>query len=313
MKCRKRTFDPATFDRERGDTLTIPRELFVPLAQLPFNYAGPIIHALLRWAAGADEDEVRMDDPRDQMFLAQLIEHQKTNAGNYYLRQMEQRESASKAGKASAAKRATERNARQRPSTEVNQDKDKEEDKDPEGEGLYSSSFPGEPGAATPSAGGPCVNAAPDEVATVYPYSDTPPIAIAHTDLQKDPVGTMLDFLRPTEDERARTQNTLAARMREAGRETFDAVCWKFLKEAETATTRQKEANAWIRAQMTKEGIGETETFLDKHPKAKTRWESIRAAADTFDPEDGAAKTLFGRLKAYKPTTDRQTKKGGEE
>lgn len=314
---RKPSFYPETYDRERGNALILHREEVRPFMELPWDIYGPILYALCCWFGGAEEKEVKMADPRDQMLLRRMIEHQKENAENYYQSKMRERENKSKAGKASAeVKRerqqtATAVDSRQHVPTK-GKEKDKEKDKVPEGEGLYLSSIP-ETGTATPCAEGLCVTAAPGDVATIHPYADDKPIEVSHVALQEDPVGVMLDFLNPPADERAKTQNALAARMRDATRVTFDAVCWKFLKEAETATTRRKDAEAKIRAQMAKEGIEDRETLLDKYPDAKARWDKVCETADTFDPGDGAAKTLFGRLKAYKPKQEKPDRKGDGE
>ncbi len=290
------------FDMERGDVLSMSREMAKAIVGFGPKIGSPILYNLLLWFSGNPGDPPpEMDDPRDNGFLAMLMEHQRKNAtkrADFLAKQKEK-------GLASAAKAAERRQAtndnhgQPRSTTALSTSIDKEQV--PEGEGLVSLSVPNKLGAATPSAGGPDLTAAPGDVATVYRDCEPEPThAIRKADLAADPIGVMLDFLNPSADERERTRNALAKSMREATRDTFAAVCWKFLKDAEAKTKRWREVRAILEDYCDKSGV-DWEALPTKRPKDWRKYEKIEAEAVDFAPDDGEpARLLFGRLKAYK-------------
>lgn len=268
MNSLKQSFDPETFDRERGNVLVLQREYVAPFYQLPWDIAGPIFHALLQWFFGASEEAVKMKDPRDQMVLAQLIEHTKANAENHYQRQMHQREIKSHAGKVSASKRATRANTCQHVLTDVAKEKEKEEDKDPEGISLYSSSLTCPTSSIgsesqLPSAGA-CAGARPaaveaghamrtatiDEHLDYYGEHRIEARTFSEGDLREHPVQYVLDMEIDEDTNRARAFYMKA--LQQLGLEVYANTCWLFIEKyvaAENAfwkaeeTTSQDELN----------------------------------------------------------------------
>ena len=259
MNSLKQSFDPETFDRERGNVLVLQREYVAPFYQLPWDIAGPIFHALLQWFFGASEEAVKMKDPRDQMVLAQLIEHTKANAENHYQRQMHQREIKSHAGKVSASKRATRANTCQHVLTGVAKEKEKEEDKDPEGISLYSSSLTCPTSSVgsesqLPSAGA-CAGARPAAVesghamrtATIAGWDEHGDETFDEGDLRERPVQFVLDTGIDEDENRARPFYLRA--LQQLGPEVYAETCWRFIEAYVAAanaygkTMRELEAN----------------------------------------------------------------------
>ena len=69
------------FDMERGDVLSVEREMAKGITKLGEQIAGPILFRLYTWFAGEPGDAPpEMADPRDNVFLAMLMEHQRKNA-----------------------------------------------------------------------------------------------------------------------------------------------------------------------------------------------------------------------------------------
>ena len=69
------------FDMERGNVLSVEREMVKGITKLGEEIAGPILFRLYTWFAGNPGDATpEMADPRDNVFLAMLIEHQRKNA-----------------------------------------------------------------------------------------------------------------------------------------------------------------------------------------------------------------------------------------
>ena len=293
------------FDMERGDVLSLTRESASMIKAFGAKIGGTIAFALIEWFAGNPGDEPpTLSDPRDNGILALLMEHQRRNAerrADYLERQRK------KALDGAEARKDRDKSAKvsqgQPRSAEVSQVKDKEEDKDQVSKReLDTLSIPNKLGTATPSAGGVGVNAAPGEVATVY--GDEPDgglnVKVSHADLESDPVGAMMEFLRPTDGERMKVLNTLKARMKQAGRDTFVAVCWRFLKEAETKTRPWFNAACKIEEYCEAENI-DHEEFQRTRRKEAEKYELLEKAALDFNPELGEpARILFGMLKAYK-------------
>ena len=148
------------------------------------------------------------------------------------------------------------------------------------------------------------MDATPGDEVTIYPDEDgDPTVVVARSELLDDPVGVMMRYLQPTDDEKARTRNTLAARMRDAGRDTFAAVCWTFLVDAAGATAKRKESERKV-DQYCADHETDRETLLGANAKLRAKWEKVVGTSEDFDPNGNAARTLFGRLKAYKPKPD---------
>lgn len=239
---RKPTFDPQTYDRERGNALILHRDEVMPFYDLPWDYAGPILHALFRWFCGATEAEVKMKDPRDQMLLARIIEHQKANAENNYQFKMRERENKSKAGKASAATRyerqqsATPVDTCQQPSTK-DKEKEKEEDKAPEGGRLYSSSFLSPPkgdSAENPhGADGAAAGARPvaheSREAHIQEWPEHAARHYFENDLRERPIQFVLNLDIDEDADKARGFYTKA--LKELGAEVYAETCWRFVVE----------------------------------------------------------------------------------
>lgn len=240
MNSLKQSFDPETFDRERGNVLVLQREYVAPFYQLPWDIAGPIFHALLQWFFGASEEAVKMKDPRDQMVLAQLIEHTKANAENHYQRQMHQREIKSHAGKVSASKRATRANTCQHVLTDVAKEKEKEEDKDPEGISLYSSSLTCPTSSvgseSQPPSAGACAGARPAAVesghamrtATIDEWEGHGDETFYEGDLRERPVQFVLDM--GIDDDENRSRPFYLRALQQLGPDVYAETCWRFIE-----------------------------------------------------------------------------------
>lgn len=301
------------FDIDRGDRATRMRELSVKLVEWGWEMAAPILFAFEKFMAGKPGDDVPKLEHVEGLppgvikimtgELLQMIEHQKANAKHALEKSEKNRQSARKRWDAENANaQADNANAYPKNANATSIDKELDKEQVPVGERLVSLSIPDKSGTAAPHAGGPCVNAAPGDRVTVYStYGDEQqPCEIECAELVKDPVGVMIEYLKPTTEERQRTQNTLAKRMREAGRETFVAVCWKFLKDAEAATAKVKDAEVKVKKYCDQHSTS-WEEYMAAHPTSAEKWERLQNEADNFDAEGYAARTLFGRLKAYKP------------
>lgn len=292
------------FDMERGDVLLIPRETCIELRELQED-AAKVLLPFVSYVAGEPGDplpEVNEDDPRMKRvytgMLLRMIEHQRQSAAKYADRLATQRENALKRWHKGDGEPCDGI-----PPHTMALNKDKEEDKDQVSKReLDTLSIPNKLGTATPFAGGVGVNAAPGEVATVY--GDEPDgglnVKVSHAELESDPVGAMMEFLRPTDGERMKVLNTLKARMKQAGRDTFVAVCWRFLKEAETKTLPWFNAACKIE-EFCEDANIDHEEFQRTHRKEAAKYELLEKAALDFNPELGEpARILFGMLKAYK-------------
>ena len=289
------------FDMERGDVLSIPRETCIELAELEED-AAKVLVPLICYVAGNPGDpvpEVNESDKRMKRVLTgmlhRLIEHQRQNAARRADYLAKQRQNANARWGNDNAK-TCHGIPRQANATSISI---REEDQDHKNLESSSTAKAVQTLSRSP-AGAQGVNAAPGgECATVYEYSEEEPATISREELKADPVGTMLDFLQPLPADIARTRNTLAARMKSAGRDTFVAVCWKFLKDAEAVTEKRKAAEDKIIAYCEANNI-ERDEWEARESERKAKFCKLLDEADKFDPGGDAYKTLCGRLKPYK-------------
>ncbi len=264
-------------DKERGDVLAVERETAKVVTKLGVEIAGPILFELYNWFAGEPgAAPPTMADPRDNAFLAMLMEHQRNKVARYidFLEKQQQKGVAS-----GAARKSTESNHGQPQPTTANQrKKEKEievEEESPEGTDFPSSTTsnipPNKLGQAgdTPAhtAGGTGVNAAPGGTQTVTRVAYTnewdsqiPEKVFSEAELIDRPVSFMLEAIE--EQENAQTMNALKKAIEELKPARYAKTCWRFvvemvqkenafsaaLKKAEEMATRNGDkGEAWLK------------------------------------------------------------------
>ena len=257
------------FDMERGNVLSVEREMVKGITKLGEEIAGPILFRLYTWFAGNPGDATpEMADPRDNVFLAMLIEHQRKNAARRADFLAKQQEKGLASG---AARRATKDNHGQPRSTEVNQVQGKEEveEESPKGKDFPSSTTSDKSehadGTPAPAAGGHCVTAAPDGTRTATRVAYVEPLTgeqiiertFDEAELRARPVSFMLEAIGETGDQR--TRNALTKAVEELGRDTYAETCWRFVADMVQAENDCSAVIVRAREVMTKRHGGDTE------------------------------------------------------
>ncbi len=233
------------FDMERGDVLSMSRETAKAIVGFGPEIGSPILYNLVLWFSGSPGDPFpEMNDPRDNGFLAMLIEHQKKNAAKRadYLAKQREKGRAS-AAKAAGRKTATNNHGQPRLTTATSTSTREVEEESPEGQDFPSSTTSQPPKGGTTgvapvhAAAGACVNAAPrgTRTATRVAYIDHDPDyghaieaqTFDEAELRARPVSYMLEIIEETGDQR--TRNALTKAVRELGPDVFAETCWRFI------------------------------------------------------------------------------------
>lgn len=286
---RSRLSPLVNYDIERGDQYTRKREVSAKLAAMDYVMAGPVLFAFEKWMAGNPGDPVPDIEPTEGLspreikmlsgLLAELIETQKFNCRAFYEKRIKNKEIAENGwAKRKANASTNDANASTNDANATKYEKGKREKKKTE---KVLSSFPctsvevhsgGSPGGV--SAGLAAANAAPPRV-IVREYGNGETGEVREADLRNDPVPFMLAFIGEAEDSAPRARGAMIKRLKQLGKDTFNAVAWQFVEEATAA------ANAWAKA-------------LDKYGPENIPADIEKASRDF---EDNGGRTFAGRLK----------------
>lgn len=211
-----------TFDVERGDVVSLVREDVARLYGGGPDIGGRILWEFFRWFLGGEDSH--MSDPRDEMLLAGLKEHQRKNAQRMYERLLAQQEKANGRWR-KEAKDAPE--CRGKPRDAVATEKGREGRGENPSASDKDSLLPpgGESGSAGSASGG---------AAILVPFPSPKylrEVALAKNgdegakfdwdmleDLKLDPVTAILRYVG--EEDKAISRNTLSKYLRELGQGT---------------------------------------------------------------------------------------------
>ena len=273
------------FDMERGDVLSFTREIAKAIAGFGVEIGGPILFELVKWFSGNPDDEPpKMADPRDNGFLAMLMEHQRKNAARRADFLAKQSQNAQKRWNNAKTSHGIPRHT-----TAQVQGKEEVEEESPKGKDFPSSTTSNLPpnklgqagDAPAPAAGGTCVNAAPCGTRTVTRVAYFDPEwgnaiegwTFDEAELRARPVSFMLEAIDETGDQR--TRNALTKAVEELGPDRFAETCWRFVADMVQAENEYAAVATKARETFAKRYGDEAEAKLSAALK------SIRAKGST--------------------------------
>lgn len=269
------------FDMERGNVLSVEREMAKGITKLGEEIAGPILFRLYKWFAGEPGDAPpEMDDPRDNVFLAMLMEHQRKNAARRADFLARQRNNALARYH---EKEANDCHGLPRHTTALREGKEEVEEESPEGKDFPSSTTsnlpPNKLGHAgdTPAraAAGDGLNAAPRgtaRTATRVAYFDPEwgdtieAQTFDEAELRARPISFMLSAIGEEGD--ARTRNALTKALEDLGPEPFAETCWRFITDMVKAENEYAAVATETRAKFAKKYGDEGDAKLSAVLKA---------------------------------------------
>ena len=322
------------FDMERGDVLSLSREIAKAITGFGAEIGGPILFELVKWFSGDPDDKPpTMADPRDNGFLAMLMEHQKKNATRRADYLAKQRENANKRWQGENAKTShgipRHANATSRSIREV-------EEESPKGKDFPSSTTSQPPNggqagdAPAHAATGDGLNAAPcgTRTATRVAYIDPEwgsqidARTFDEAELRARPVSFMLAAIGEEGDQR--TRNALTKAVEELGPDTFAETCWRFVADMVQAENAYAVAATKARDNFAKKYGDEADAKLSAVLKKIATNGSTNRANDWFvipwqkwrDFQPG--RFLMSAIKEAKlaagiPTKRKPKRKGGDE
>lgn len=215
------------FDIERGDVLSLSREDVVRLAEY-WDITNPILAALFKWFLGGPD--VPMSDPRDDMLLRGLKEHQRANAARRYEYLLGQRQRKQGKGK------TTDNHGQPRTTTDAS----KEEAKEKISVSDKSSIRFDTPAAISASADGAGpLPIRPPEKDPITLYRDK---SVTEAEFRENPVEILLAEVEEKNPDMAR--NTYRKYLKDLGPDVFLIKAWGFLKERAALYSQYMEAEA---------------------------------------------------------------------
>lgn len=322
------------FDMERGDVLSVEREMAKGITKLGEQIAGPILFRLYTWFAGEPGDAPpEMADPRDNVFLAMLMEHQRKNAArraDYLAKQQ------SNANSRWHKEDANQCDGIPPHTTAQSKGKEEVEEESPKGKDFPSSTTSQPPkgghagDAPAHAATGDGLNAAPcgTRTATRVAYIDPEwgsqidARTFDEAELRARPVSFMLAAIGEEGDQR--TRNALTKAVEELGPDTFAETCWRFVADMVQAENAYAAAATKARDNFAKKYGDEADAKLRAQIETVAATGSTNRANDWFvipwqkwrDFQPG--RFLMSAIKEAKlaagiPTKRKPKRKGGDE